>query len=174
MEAGVHPVASKVPATVLMWLSFGLGSAGFIVAGARNEGAVESLHTVTAVVVGGVGVVSFFRHAVFARSDAARMGWSGEGGSNFQLEVGFANLAFGLAALSAHFEDWGTGAEVATTLGYGLYLLQAALLHMSNAVFRGERAKSRIFVGIVLSFGIAAGLIYTALNAAEAASLGPF
>jgi len=63
---------------------------------------------------------------------------------------------------------------VAATLGYGLYLLQAALLHLWNAVFRGERAKSRIFVGIVLSFGIAAGLIYTALNAAEAASLAPF
>src|SRR5215218_4292046 len=106
MEAGGRAVASKVPATILMWLSFGLGSAGFLVAGVPNEGAVESLHTVTAVVVGGVGVVSFLRHAVFARSDAVRMGWSGEGGSNFQLEVGFANFAFGLAALIAHFEDW--------------------------------------------------------------------
>jgi hypothetical protein len=164
--------ADTRPATVLMFATYALGALGFFLAGLADT-AEDALGEVTVFAVGGVGVASFLRHAVFARGDAARMGWGREGGSNFQLEVGFANLAFGAVALLAHFGDWGVGAEAAITLAFGVYLLQAALLHLRGYLNRETRGAGRLG-GLLASFAIGGGLIYLALNAAEAASLGPF
>ena len=153
-----------------MLATYALGGAGFFVAGLQDT-AEDALDAVTLLTVGGVGVLSFLRHAVFAGSDSARLGWSS---SNFQLEVGFANLSFGVVALIASLGDWGVGAEAAITLAYGFYLLQAAALHLRSYLSGAQRTLGGLIGGVIVSFVFAGGLIYVALNAAHAASLEPF
>ncbi len=155
-----------------MVATYVLAGVGFFLAGLDGT-AKGALDVVTLLNVGCVGVVSFLRHVVFARSDAARMGWDSEGASNFQLEVGFANLAIGLAALLAWAGGWGVAAEATVTLVFGLYLLQAALLHVRNRMrdrVLGAGVIARL-LGISLMAG---GLIVVALIAAASASLSPF
>jgi len=82
--------------------------------------------------VGVVGVVSFFRHAVFHRADAARMGWDSAERNNFQIEVGLANLAWGLVAIAAAAWQWPTSAQGAIMLVFAVYMLGAALLHAAD------------------------------------------
>lgn len=159
--------ASKGPATAAMVLAYVLGGIGLALAGGRST--IDALEVVTALTVGGVGVSSFVRHVVFARGDAARLGWGAEGGSNFQLEVGFANLAFGVTALWAYFGEWGTGAEVAITFGYGVYLGQTGLLHLRSFIRGEKRTAGQFITSVLTSFAISIGLIYVALNAADAA-----
>ena len=77
--------------------------------------------------VGGGGVLSFFRHAVFHRSDAARMGWDYGSTNAFQIETGLANLAWGLVAILAVILGWGIGVEGAAFLVFGLYMIGAAI-----------------------------------------------
>ena len=57
---------------------------------------------------------------------------------NFQIEVGMANLAWGLVAIASVLLDWGTYAQAALTLVFGLYLLFAASIHL-RIFFRGRR-----------------------------------
>jgi hypothetical protein len=82
--------------------------------------------------VGVVGVLSFVRHSVFHRSDAARMGWDYGRRNDFQIEVGFANLALGVAGILAWALSWGSAAAGAVTIAFGAYLAGAALLHGSE------------------------------------------
>ena len=56
---------------------------------------LTALAIVTGTCVGVVGIMAFLRHVVFHREDAARMGWQTDR-PDWQFEVGFANLAFGL------------------------------------------------------------------------------
>ncbi len=155
-----------------MYSTYVLAGVGFFLAGLDGT-ATGALHVVTLVNVGLIGVVSFLRHVVFARSDAARMGWGDEAASNFQLEVGFANLAVGLTALLAWAGGWGAAAEAAVTLVFGLYLLQAALLHVRNRV----RDHALGAGGVAKLLGIASmavGLLVVAVIGAVSASLAPF
>jgi hypothetical protein len=116
-----------------------------------------------AVLVGVVGILSFLRHSVFYRSDQARMGWI-QDRPEFQLEVGYANLAIGLIALLAAGLNWGTLACAVSLLTYGTYLLCALLLHLYEAVYvveiRGRATKSVIntafFVAALYIFGFLA------------------
>ena len=91
---------------------------------------------VTPTAVGLVGLLAFLRHFVFHHSDAQRLGWE-SAKPQFQYEVGFANLAFALVAFLAYLGGWSVGAQVVVVLGYGLYLLQAALLHTLESVRGG-------------------------------------
>jgi ABC-type nickel/cobalt efflux system permease component RcnA len=86
-----------------------------------------------ALLVGVVGTLSFLRHSVWYRSDQARMGWTQEH-PEFQIEVGFANLAIGVAAFAASVLDWGSLACGITLFTYGTYLFCAFLLHLRQAV----------------------------------------
>ena len=79
-----------VAGSIGFWLGFDAWQDGDITA---------ATNTVTLWVVGIVGVISFLRHAVFHRSDAKRMGWDYGKRNDFQLEVGFANLAWGALRL---------------------------------------------------------------------------
>ena len=88
-----------------------------------------SIRITTALLVGVVGIASFFRHSVFYLSDQARMGWKQEH-PEFQLEVGYANLALGLWAIMVVALGWGAlscGLLLAT---YGTYLLCTLALHI--------------------------------------------
>ena len=123
-----------------------------------------------AVLVGVVGVLSFLRHSVFYRSDQARMGWV-QDRPEFQLEVGYANLAIGLIALMAAGLNWGPLACGLSLLTYGTYLLCALFLHAYEAMYvveiRVRATKSVIntafFVAALYIFG------YLALAGSHAA-----
>jgi hypothetical protein len=93
--------------------------------------AASALEVVTPTAVGLVG------HFLFHESDAKRLGWESNR-ADFQYEVGFANRAF---ALVAYFGGWAVAAQVAVVLGYGLYLLQAALLHTWQSVYGESRLR---------------------------------
>ncbi|WAC04861.1 MAG: hypothetical protein OS112_10465 [Methanoregula sp.] len=88
---------------------------------------------VATLLVGVVGTLSFLRHSVYYRSDQARMGWTQEH-PEFQIEVGYANLAIGIAAFAAAVFNWGPLACGITLFTYGTYLFCAFLLHLKQAI----------------------------------------
>jgi hypothetical protein len=106
----------------------------------RLPDAASALEVVTPTAVGLVGLLTFVRHFLFHESDAKRLGWESNR-AEFQYEVGFANLAFAVVALLAYFGGWAVAAQVAMVLGYGLYLLQAPLLHTWQSVYREGRLR---------------------------------
>ena len=89
-----------------------------------------------ATLVGIVGILSFIRHSVYYASDQVRMGWR-QDHPEFQLEVGYVNLAIGIWALVAATLSWGLvcGVMLAT---YATYLFCALLLHLSQARARED------------------------------------
>lgn len=123
-----NPIVSKR----LMQLTWIVGGIGFWNAfNSIGSGDVESAtQWISAWAVGGVGLLSFVRHAVFHRSDALRMGWDYGARNDFQLEVGFANLAWGVVAITGLCQGWDTQALGALVLVVGIYMLQAAVLHL--------------------------------------------
>ena len=128
MPLSSNPRISKV----LLQLSWIVGGIGFWNAfnsiGSGDVGA--STQWISAWAVGGVGLLSFVRHAVFHRSDAVRMGWVYGQRNDFQLEVGFANLAWGVVAIVGLIQGWDAQALGALILLVGIYMLQAAVLHL--------------------------------------------
>ena len=123
-----NPKVSKA----LMQLTLIIGGIGFWNAfNSIGSGDVETAtRWISAWAVGGVGLLSFIRHAVFHRSDAVSMGWDYGQRNDFQLEVGFANLAWGVVAIVGTFQGWDTQALGALVLLVGIYMLQAAALHL--------------------------------------------
>lgn len=107
----------------------------------------------SALAVGVTGVLSFVRHSVFHRSDAARMGWDLGVRDNFQIEVGIANLAWGLVALASAVGGWGLRVDAAMCLTMGCYL---AAVTVMMAAFPGDQSRrdrgQMIGIG---SFGVA-------------------
>ena len=85
--------------------------------------------TGAALVAGGLaGLLSFVRHSIFWRADAERMHWDTGHRNNFQIEVGLANLAWGLLAILAVVLHWGLVAEAASLLVFGFYLDFVAIM----------------------------------------------
>ena len=171
-QAGRKDVPAPATATagdariveLLVWPRNLLGTAGiflgfwFIAAG----DAAEAVKWVCLLAVGGVGIVAYLSHVVFARADARRLGF-GDRPTGFQYEVGFANIAIALVAVLAVAFDWGPKAQAALCIVYAAYFLQCAGLFVSRV--RNEERGSRyvknvvIFVvmgGLILFFGIAA------------------
>ena len=90
--------------------------------------------------VGIVGILSFIRHSVCYRSDQARMGWFQER-PEFQIEVGFGNLALAVPALAASVLAWGPLACAMMLLSYGVYILCTLGLHVRNAAVDPAKRK---------------------------------
>lgn len=65
---------------------------------------------VVVISVGAVGLFSFAGHLIFHEGDARRLGWESDK-PYYQYEVGFAHLAFALAAFVAYFGNWGVAAK---------------------------------------------------------------
>ena len=128
MLAMSNPVISKF----LMQVTWVIGGIGFWNAfNSIGSGDVESAtQWVSVWAVGGVGLSSFVRHAIFHRSDALRMGWDYGARNDFQLEVGFANLAWGIVAIVGFSQGWNAQALGVLILVVGIYMLQAAVLHL--------------------------------------------
>ena len=90
-----------------------------------------AIRIVTAVLSGFVGIISFVRHSVYYESDQIRMGWRQEH-KEFQLEVGYANLAIGIWGLVAAVFNWGLVCGVVLAI-YATYLFCTLLLHLSES-----------------------------------------
>lgn len=90
-----------------------------------------AIRIVTAVLAGFVGIISFVRHSIYYESDQIRMGWRQEH-KEFQLEVGYANLAIGIWGLVAAVFNWGLVCGVVLAM-YATYLFCTLLLHLSES-----------------------------------------
>lgn len=126
-----------------------------------------AIRATTAVIVGLVGIISFIRHSVYYRSDQIRMGWR-QDHPEFQLEVGYANLALGIWALVAAASGWILVCAVLLA-SYGTYLLCTLFLHIHEAhagkelQIPGHRSRiirsmisTGFFVLVLFGFAIAA------------------
>ena len=152
-----------------MWATYAVGGLGIFMGlyllGTGDTAAAASW--VCACAVGGAGLLSFVRHSIFHRSDAARMGWDLGRRNEFQIEVGLANLAWGVVGIAAWALAWGTTAQGAVIIIFGLYLLFAALLHLSD-IFKapdeggrrfGPLIATTVFAVFLLVPGVAAVLV---------------
>jgi hypothetical protein len=119
-----------------------------------------SIRITTALLVGVVGIASFFRHSIFYFSDQARMGWKQEH-PEFQLEVGYANLAIGIWAIIVAGFNWGALASGLLLAKYGTYLLCTLVLHireicaakdLRHSGHRDRAMTSVISTGIFVAF----------------------
>lgn len=146
-DRGADPRVSSV----LMLATYVVGAAGIAVGFATLNSDPPSLAWACLLAVGGGGVLSFVRHSLFHRSDAARMGWDLGQRNNFQIEVGLANLAWGLAGIGAVAFGWGIRAEAATFLVFGLYLLAVAVMQVVSP--GGPRRAVGPLIGLS-SFGV--------------------
>lgn len=124
----------------------------------------SALEIVTLTTVGIVGVLSFFRHFAFHRSDARRLGWETDR-PDWMFEVGFANLAFGFMGLFSVLADMGTTAQTVVLLGYAIYLFQAAMLHLYRYVTDEKKSQSRLWRSVILTLLYVGMMIFFAVNA---------
>lgn len=111
------------PAAILMWLTYVIGGAGAFIGFYTVMQDPPSLAVSAILAVAIPGLLSFLRHAVYNRSDAVRGGWDYGRRNNFQIEVGLANLAWGLYAVLAVALDWGMAAIASSFLISGLYFV---------------------------------------------------
>jgi len=142
----------------LMILTYVFGGVGLAVGIGTVNSDPPSLGWAALVTVGGAGIVSFVRHSIFHRSDAARMGWDYGTTNAFQIEAGVANLSWGLVAVLAVVFDWGLAVEASTFLVFGIYMIGAAVTQVIYK--RGARAAviSLVFGAMLAYVGIA-GLV---------------
>ncbi len=150
-------------AWVLHILELSAGIFGVGVGISRLPDATSALEVVTPTAVGLVGLLAFVRHFVFHQSDAKRLGWQSNR-PEFQYEVGFANLAFAVVALLVYFGEWPVGAQVAVVLGYGLYILQAALLHAWQSVRSTQGGLRRLLQSALPALAFSLLMIYLAIS----------
>jgi hypothetical protein len=126
-----------------------------------GDGRPDAMRLPLFLAVGLVGIVSFFRHAVFHRADAARMGWD-QGQeqrqrNNFQIETGIANLAWGLVAIAAAAWRWPLAAQGSIMLVFALYMFGAAILHAADLPKRvGSTIATAAFAVCLLVLAFAA------------------
>lgn len=114
-----------------------------------------ALRVVTCLSVGVVGLLAFVRHVVFRRSDAMRLGWQTSHPA-WQMEVGFANLAFSAPALYTSTLIPSNAAFFVLLGAYSLYLAQAAVLHAITQITHSSNQSRR--TANVWSSVIATGL----------------
>ena len=109
---------------------------------------LTALAIVTGTCVGVVGILAFVRHVIFHREDAARMGWQTDR-PDWQFEVGFANLAFGVPGLLVALWLPSYPAFFVLLLGYALYLGQAAALHLYPLPGDEHRSAARLWRSVI-------------------------
>jgi len=122
-------ISPKPSARLMLW-TYIIGGVGYFIGIYTLMQDPPSLTWAALLAVSATGVLSFFRHAVFNRSDAVHGGWDYGQRNNFQIEVGLANLAWGVFAILAIVFDWGLAAVAASFLISGLYFLFVAIFVM--------------------------------------------
>jgi uncharacterized membrane protein YfcA len=125
---------------------------------------IQALALVTGTCVGVVGILAFVRHVVFHRSDAARLGWQTDR-PDWQFEVGFANLAFGVMGCAVAIWMPGFPAFFVVLLGYSAYLAQSAVLHFYRYLTDPVRSAARLWRSVIPTLLFAAMLAVFAARA---------
>jgi hypothetical protein len=114
-----------------------------------NPGLDESLLLWTLYLsVGWAGVGAGLSHTVFAKSTAASIGWKT---NDFQYEVGFADLATGVAAIYAVHAGSPT-AWAAVAIAGGLFRLLAGVNHIRGIVRQKNYAPGNSVI-LIANFG---------------------
>ncbi|MFZ4516380.1 MAG: DUF6790 family protein [Acidimicrobiia bacterium] len=144
--------ASPRPSAIVMGLTYAVGAAGLFIGFITIGHKPASLTWATLLAVGAGGILSFVRHSLLHRSDAARMGWDLGVRNNFQIEVGIANLAWGVVAVLAVILDWGLAVEAGTFLTFGIYLAACGVMVLFAP--KGEHRRDLASLIGILSFGI--------------------
>lgn len=124
----------------LMIATYLIGGLGIFIGFSTVNDSPPSLSLAAILAAGIPGVLSWLRHSVFHRSDAKRMGWDLGHRNGFQIETGVANLSWGVMAILAVVFGWGTVAEGASILVFGLYLIGcSAMVALSPGEERGHK-----------------------------------
>jgi len=124
----------------------------------------KSIDIILLLAVAVIGILSFFSHVVFHKADAKRLGWESER-PDWQFEVGFANLAIGLVALVAYIFAWNLMAKSGIVLIYGMYLLQAAILHTIRVIQKHDNDVQQLFMSVFSALVFSGFLIFFAIFA---------
>ncbi len=114
----------------------------------------NALRWVLFLAVGWTGVGAAIPHTIFARQTAASIGWETNG---FQYEVGFANLAIGLAGIYAANQD-ASQAWVAVALAGGVFLTLAGVYHVVEIIRDRNYAPGNTAI-LISDFGIPISLL---------------
>jgi hypothetical protein len=114
----------------------------------------NALRWILFLAVGWTGVGGAIPHTVFARETAKSIGWETNG---FQYEVGFANLAIGLAGIYAANQD-ASEAWVAAALAGGVFLALAGAYHVVEIVRDRNYAPGNTAI-LISDFGIPVSLV---------------
>jgi hypothetical protein len=148
-----------------MILTYIVGAIGLAVGNFTVAKTPADLTLACLLAVGGVGILSFVRHSLLHRSDAARMGWDYGKRNNFQIEVGLANLAWGVVAILAVILNWGLTIESGLFLVEGVYMGSVAIMAIVSP--GGQR---RDVGGIVATAAFGAVLLYVGIVGMSAAT----
>ncbi|MEX1218545.1 MAG: DUF6790 family protein [Acidimicrobiales bacterium] len=148
-----------------MTLTYIVGGIGLVVGSTTVGNDPADLTLACLLAVGGVGILSFIRHSLLHRSDAARMGWDYGKRNNFQIEVGLANLAWGVVALLAVSLNWGLMIESGLFLVEGVYIASVALMTLVSP--GGQR---RNIGGIIATAAFGTILLYVGISGITAAT----
>ncbi len=122
--------ADPRPSLIVMIATYVAGGIGVFLGFSTIMSTPPSLTWACLLAVGAGGLLSFIRHSLLHRSDAARMGWDYGKRNNFQIEVGLANLAWGLVAILVVVMDAGIAAEGAVIAVFGCYLTAVAVMNL--------------------------------------------
>ena len=150
--------ADPRPSLVVMITTYVVGGIGLAIGISTVNQTPSDLSLSCLLGVGAVGILSFIRHAILNRSDAARMGWDYGKRNNFQIEVGLANLAWGVVAVLAVVLGWGLGVEAALFLTLGIYITSLAAMNLLSPGDQRREIRpllaTAIFGAILLYLGI--------------------
>lgn len=135
------------PAALVMYATYIVGAVGIAVSFSTLFEDPPALGLGCLLAVAGTGGLSFIRHSLLHRSDAARMGWDYGRRNNFQIEVGLANLAWAAVAVLAVVLGWGVRTQAAMFLVPGFYMLAVTVMQL---FFPGDQRRA---VGPLIGMG---------------------
>lgn len=146
-------------AKALLFLRYAIGGMGLYLALSQvHDNLTDAAAVATLTAVGLVGVLSFVSHVLVSKDDAKQIGF-GQKEASFQYEVGFANLAIGVAAIVSYVAGWGIEANATLLFVYALYLLQAGLLHLYTGI-KSKKARAANLKRAIPTFIFSAALYY--------------
>jgi len=131
-------------AKLLLFVRYTIGGVGLYLGLAQAHSDIANAVAIaTLMAVGIVGILSFVSHVLLNQQDAKQIGFAAKE-SSFQYEVGFANLAIGVAAVISYCANWGIRANATLLFVYSLYFLQAGILHVYTAVISNKRRAANL------------------------------
>jgi hypothetical protein len=157
-------------AKVTAFLRYVAGAVGlFIGLSLINTNLNEAVAITALTTVGLVGTISFFSHFIFHAEDAKIVKLKAKG-DDFQFEVGFANLAFGLTAIASYVLKWGIVANTVLILAFSIYLFQAGILHSTRALGGKKKDIAHFVRGGLVTFIYCALMLYVVFRAITSGS----